>query len=119
MTEKLTVYRVYPARVTLLSCCAVAIVAALLWSPWALLALPFIGLGHLCAAPNLNLADGFFVIVSILLGIGLLFISDGIGLTVILASSVSWFFSGFEKAMTCKPVEASSEKNHNLSSSHK
>jgi hypothetical protein len=36
---------------------------------WALIAIPFIVLGSLCAAPNLNLADVFLVLVSAALGV--------------------------------------------------
>lgn len=109
MTEKIIAYRIRHARITPLVCGIVAIAMAFLWSPWALLALPFILLGEICATPNLNLADGFWVIVSCLLGVGLLFVQSGIGFTVILSASISWFFSGFEKAMTLKPVEEISE----------
>jgi hypothetical protein len=48
---------------------AVALLVAGTRSWWALAAIPFIGLGCLCAAPNLNLANGCLAYVSMIVGL--------------------------------------------------
>ena len=97
-------YRVYPAKVAPLLCGAAAFLLAITWTPWALCALPFIYLGSICAAPNLNLADGFLVIFSVLVGIGIAFLKLEAGVAVSAGAAVSWILSCLEKAYTAKEI---------------
>ena len=97
-------YRVYPAKVAPLLCGAAAIFVAVAWTPWALCALPFIYVGSICAAPNLNLADGFLVIVSVFIGIGVAFLKREIGVAILLGAAISWMLSCIEKVITAKEI---------------
>jgi hypothetical protein len=67
---------------------------------WALIAIPFIVLGSLCAAPNLNLADGFLVLVSAALGLVVSRYQRDIGGAILLGSVLSWFLSSQEIRVT-------------------
>ena len=80
--------------------------AGLAWmiSPWCLLAMPFIYLGSVCAAPNLNLADGFLAMVTIALGFALTSVHKEAGEAVVLGTWVSWFFSAVEKRIRAVPA---------------
>jgi len=41
------------------------------WDYWLLCSIPFIVLGRICAAPNLNLADGCLVMIAVAFGVAL------------------------------------------------
>ena len=62
-------YRVHRAIYVPLLLAIGAAWLAIAVNPWALLAIPFIVLGSMCAAPNLNLADGFLAIFAMVLGL--------------------------------------------------
>ena len=71
---------------------------------WAYLAIPFVVLGALCAAPNLNLADGFLVMVSAVIGfLVALKYPDG-GYAIAGGAILSWLLSSFERGVRSKRV---------------
>ena len=67
MTER-TVYRVYSSVVAPIILGIAAVYLALTIDLWLIAAIPFIVLGSVCSAPNLNLADGFLAVLSALIG---------------------------------------------------
>jgi hypothetical protein len=83
---------VAPALLGLLS-----IYLAVTVTRWALLSLPFIYLGSVCASPNLNLADGCLVVVASVLGLVVLAVEKPAGLAILVSSLASWLFSSIEK----------------------
>lgn len=97
-------YRVRPAIVVpvLLSIGAVAL--GVTTNTWALVAIPFIVLGSVCAAPNHNLADGFLVIVASIIGLVVSKYHQDIGNSIFLGTVSSWFLSSFEKRYRAAPI---------------
>ena len=73
-------------------------------SPWALLAVPFVWLGALCSAPNLNLADGCLAWIAIVIGFVLMFFWPP-GYLISVSTALSWFLSGFERMARARPVD--------------
>ena len=103
------IYRIYPAKVAPVIVAVVATCLGFSVTPWAFIALPFIYLGSICAAPNLNLADGFLVLISMILGLVVAFFKKEIGVIIIVGVASSWLLSAIEKTITAKPIE--DEKN--------
>jgi hypothetical protein len=104
MTQQ-TVYRVYPAVVTpiLLSCAAIGL--AVFVNLWLLAALPFIFLGSVCSAPNLNLADGCLALVSVILGLIIAeWFIEPLGLAILTGSFTAWLVGAIEKRIRMEPV---------------
>jgi hypothetical protein len=99
------IYRIYPAKVAPIIVAVVAICLCFSVTPWAFIALPFIYLGSICAAPNLNLADGFLVLISMILGLVVAFFEKEIGFIIIVGVASSWLLSAIEKTITAKPIE--------------
>jgi hypothetical protein len=85
--------------------CAGALALAIGGSLWWLLALPFIVLGSLCAAPNLNLADGFLALLAVAVGIVVSCFHAGAGISIILGTSTSWFLASIEKSVRAVPED--------------
>ena len=102
-------YRIYPAKIAPIAIAAVAIYFGVAFSPLAFIAIPFIYLGSICAAPNFNLADGFPILVSMVLGAGIMIFKKEIGFAIFLGSTSSWVLSAIEKAITAIPID--NEKN--------
>jgi len=96
-------YRVPRAIVVPVLLSASAIFMAAASSLWALAALPFIVLGSLCAAPNLNLADGFLVIVSVVFALVVGHFQPQAGGAIFAGAVASWFFSSIEKRLRARP----------------
>lgn len=105
------IYRIYPAKIAPIAVGAVAVYVGLAVTPWAFIALPFVYLGSICAAPNLNLADGFLVLVSTVVGAGVTFFEKEIGVIIIVGVVSSWILSAIEKTITAKPIENDTEPN--------
>ena len=101
---KPVVYRVPRAIVVPVLLGMFAVFIAAVSSLWALLALPFILLGSLCAAPNMNLANGFLVMVSIALALVVGHFQSQAGGAIFAGVVASWFFSSIEKRLRARPV---------------
>jgi hypothetical protein len=86
----------------LLACVAIAL--AISDTLWFLLALPFIYLGSVCAAPNLNLADGFPAIVAVFLGLIVTLFKLESGAAIAGGTTASLLLSALEKRLRAKPV---------------
>lgn len=98
-------YYIRPAIISPILCAGIAIMAAFYWSPWSLSALPFIYLGSICSAPNLNLADGFLVLVSCIIGGAACRLHLDIGLAIALGALGGWLLGAIEKNITARPAK--------------
>jgi len=89
----------------------VALCVVVIWfgwindSPWPLLALPFIFLGSLCAAPNHNLVNGFLALVAMAIGLWVASFHKEIGSAIFGGTFSSWFLSGLEMRIRATPVD--------------
>src|ERR1044071_8462665 len=97
MQREPVAYRVPTAVVAPLALSAVAIGLGFTSSAWTLIAVPFIALGSLCAAPNLNVADGLLAIVAIAVGLILSHFYASIGHPIWLGTIAAWLLSSVEK----------------------
>ena len=107
-------YKIRSAIIVPISLSFGAVYFAVTSSAWTLVALPFIFLGSLCAAPNFNLADGFLAIVASIAGLVVAVYFQDIGNSIFLGTIVSWFLSSIEKRQRAVPVykEKSSAPNN-------
>jgi hypothetical protein len=103
------IYRIYPAIVAPVIVTAAVVYFGIMFTPWAFVALPFVYLGSIGATPNLNLANGFFVLISMFLGAGVSLLKKEIGISILAGVTISWLLSAIEKAITAKPI--TDEKN--------
>ncbi len=103
MIAEQTVYRVYPSIVAPVLLGLAAVYFAVTKDLWMLAALPFIALGSVCSAPNLNLADGFLVVVSALIGLVLSCIFEPLGVAILAGSAAGWLGGAVEKRIRMKP----------------
>ena len=80
-----------------------AVIVAFQVSWWALVSLPFIWLGSVCAQPNLNLANGCLAYLAMFIGFGVTALYRPLG-TAILAGAISGFYgSAIEKRIRARP----------------
>lgn len=73
-------------------------------SLWWLLSIPFVVIGALFTAPNLNFVNGFFSYVSIVLGSILTIFYFPVGIAVLLGIVFSFFGSAIEMLIFSQPV---------------
>jgi hypothetical protein len=78
-------------------------------TPWALLAIPFVVLGSFHAAPNLNLADGFLVVIATIAGCVVAHFHREAGDAIVLGSLPAWVLSAAEKRLRAVPIYESLE----------
>jgi len=104
MKNKPTSYLVPRAVITPVVLSLVAIFLAYNENVWVALSIPFIVLGSLCSAPNLNLADGFFAWVAIILGWVLSHYYPEPALPIIIGTFLGWCISSFEMKLRAVPV---------------
>jgi hypothetical protein len=76
---------------------------------WALAALPFIILGSLCAAPNLNLANGILVLLCVVVGLVVAHFHRELGTWIFMGAGISWLLSSIEKRV--RAVRLDSDTN--------
>lgn len=100
-TEKLYVVR--GARFVPVCLFVAAIVLGIVVSPWWLLSIPFIAIGALFTAPNLNLIDGMPSYLSMLAGAILLPLHEPAGLAVLAGTMASFCGSALEMRIFAKP----------------
>jgi len=83
----------------------VAVYIALTRDMWALASLPFIALGSICSAPNLNLADGFLAIVSALIGLAVAkWLFQPLGIAIFAGSVTGYYGGAIEKRVRMHPA---------------
>lgn len=107
-------YLIKPAFVAPVIASVVIIGFAFIWSPWALIGIPFAIFGTIFGQPNLNFADGCLPLIVIAIGLLTATFHREIGL-VIAASSLGGMLAGAtEKVLRMVPYDgeltASSDK---------
>ncbi len=98
-------YMVSPAWIAPSILSVVALVSGLAVTWWALAALPFIWLGSLCAAPNMNLADGCLVYLSFIAGAVIWAFFKPLGMAILFGAVTGYFASAVEKCVRMKPIQ--------------
>jgi hypothetical protein len=98
-------YKVYPAIVAPLLLAITSLFLGFTRTGWAFLSLPFIYLGSICAAPNMNLANGFLAMLAMLLGLAVCLFNPAIGLPIFLGTSASWLLSSLEMCIRAQPLK--------------
>jgi hypothetical protein len=98
-------YRVFPSVVAPIILIGIAIYRAIVSDRWFLCAIPFIVFGNWCAAPNFNLADGFLVIVVVILGSVVHSFCKPLGAAIIFGAATGWFCGSIEKRIRMHPIE--------------
>jgi hypothetical protein len=91
------VYRVRPAVIAPAVLAVAAMVFAVRQSWWALVALPFIYLGSVCAQPNLNLANGCLAYLAMLIGFGITALFPPLGFAILGGAMSGFYVSALEK----------------------
>jgi hypothetical protein len=98
------VYRVRPAVIAPAVLAVAAVVFAVRQSWWALVALPFIYLGSICAQPNLNLANGCLAYLAMLIGFGISALFPPLGFAIVGGAMSGFYVSALEKRIRMRPV---------------
>lgn len=80
-----------------------AVLAAVHVSPWWLLSIPFVAVGNLFTAPNLNLINGMPSYLSMIAGFFLLRFHQPAGLAVFAGAAASFYGSALEMRIFAKP----------------
>ena len=102
MTER--VYQIPPAVFAPVTLTVAAIATSAIESWWFLVAIPFIWLGSVCAAPNLNLVNGCFSYLSIILGFVVTMFFRPLGFAILAGSALGFYFSAAEKWIRMRPA---------------
>ncbi|QQL44094.1 hypothetical protein [Sulfuriroseicoccus oceanibius] len=100
-TEKIIMVR--GARVVPVALLIAAILLSASRSPWWLLSIPFIWIGWICAAPNLNLANGLLAYLSMICGFVLMLFHEPSGAAIAGGAAASFYLCALEMRVTAKP----------------
>jgi hypothetical protein len=100
-TEKVIMVR--RARFIPVLLLAAAALAAVFVSPWWLLSIPFVAVGNLFTAPNLNLINGMPSYLSMIAGFILMRFHQPSGLAVCTGAAASFYLSALEMRIFAKP----------------
>ena len=81
---------------------------AVLWmgmarSNWWFLSIPFIGIGWVCASPNLNFGNGMLAYLSMLGGFVLMQFEESPGAAIAAGAAVSFYLCALEMRICAKP----------------
>ncbi len=100
-----TVFLVRRARFVPVCLFVAAVVLGILKSPWWLLAIPFVVIGSLFTAPNLNLINGMPSYLSIAAGLILLRFHEPSGQAAFWGAAASLYGSALEMRVFARPYE--------------
>lgn len=96
-------YQVRRAVIAPIFLCVLAITLSI-DTPWALIAIPFIGIGWLSAAPNFNFADGLIAMIFSVMGLITSSVRGDIGIPIMLGTFSGWLLCSLEMALRKVPV---------------
>lgn len=99
------VYLVRRARFVPFGLQVAAVALAIVLSPWWLLSIPFVVIGSVCTAPNLNLINGLLSYLSMLAGFLLIRFHEPSGLAILAGIIPSFFGSALEMRIFAKPYD--------------
>lgn len=98
-------YRVFPSVVAPIVLSGFAAYFGFTRDYWILCSIPFIVLGSICAAPNLNLADGCLVLVASLVGVAVAALwFRPLGQAIVAGSFAGWIGGAVEKRIRMRPL---------------
>lgn len=100
-TEKIILVR--RARFAPLAPCLAAIVFGIASSPWWLLSIPFVLLGTIFTAPNLNLINGMPSYLAMAVGLILMRYHYASGLAVVGGTAAGFYISALEMRIFARP----------------
>ena len=109
------------ARVVPLLLLVTAVCMGLTHSYWWFLSIPFVAIGWISAAPNLNLVNGMFAYLSMIGGFILLHFHEAAGASITLGAMASFYLCSIEMRVTAKPYvsgEDEQEKQPNKTPEH-
>lgn len=98
------VYIIRPAVFAPVALSVVAVVVGIRDSHWFFAALPFIWLGSICAAPNMNLAEGCLAYLAMILGYALLWVNKPLAIAILNGAISGFYLSAIEKRLRARPV---------------
>ncbi len=104
MAQREHVYLVPPAVFSPSILSVVAIVLGLAVSRWALAMLPFIWLGALCSAPNLNLANGCLAYLAMIAGWLIAEFFEPRGIVILVGAASGFYADALEKHLRMRLV---------------
>ena len=104
-TEKIILVR--GARIVPVALLVAAISIGISHSAWWLLSIPFIWVGWICAAPNLNLANGMLAYLSMIGGFILMQFHEPSGAAIAAGAAASFYLCALEMRITAKPYDPS------------
>jgi len=96
-------YRVYPAIISPIILTIGFAYLGVTNNSWFFASIPFSIMGTVCAAPNLNLANGCLVIISSLVGFILSIWFNMLGIAILIGSVAGWIIGAIEKRIRMKP----------------
>ena len=100
------VIMVQRARFVPASLFVAAVVVGVAVSPWWLLSIPFVAIGALFTAPNLNLVNGMPSYLSMIAGFILMRFHAPSGMAVLAGAAASFYGSALEMRIFAKPYHA-------------
>ena len=92
------------ARFVPVCLCVVAVVLGIVVSPWWLLSIPFVVIGSIFTAPNLNLVNGLPSYLAMFAGLILMRYHHASGLAAGAGTAASFYMSALEMRILAKPV---------------
>jgi hypothetical protein len=98
------VYLIPPAVFAPVTLTVAAIVTGVVESWWFLFSIPFIWLGSICAAPNLNLVNGCFAYLAIILGFVVTAFFRPLGFAILAGAAFGYYASAAEKWIRMRPA---------------
>jgi hypothetical protein len=97
-------YRVFPSVVAPIVLSGLAAYFGFTQDYWMLGSIPFIVLGSICAAPNLNLANGCLVMIAVLVGVAIAALGlRPLGQAIVAGSFAGWIAGAIEKRIWMRP----------------
>ena len=96
-------YRVYPAIISPIILTTSFAYLGVTNDSWFFASIPFSIMGTVCAAPNLNLANGCLVVISCLIGFILSIWFNMLGMAILFGSGTGWIVGAIEKRIRMKP----------------
>ena len=86
-----------------------AVAIGITQSTWWFLSIPFIVVGWISAAPNLNLANGMLAYLSMVVGFVLFHFHKQSGLAVVAGAMGGFYLCAIEMRLTAKPYDPTKE----------
>lgn len=107
-------YLIPPAVYAPTALSIVAIVASISVTSWYLAAIPFIWLGAICSAPNLNLANGCLSYLAMIFGYFTAMLFEPMGNAILFGSVCGFYLGAIEKHLRMRPAPDEDETQNSI-----